>query len=152
MIANVRLNIYGHQLKFFTGGYVPICIGLLLFAIVLTWHWGRDLVRGAYSAYLTSATPKDMAWLVNAKKRLDKHRAYVEHPRLRRVVELDRAVIFLVSRPITSLSDNTPIIIRIFMKRHGALPKYIVLLTIVQDKYRSLASTNVSELLILAII
>jgi KUP system potassium uptake protein len=122
------------SLKFFTGGYVPISIGVLLFAIVLTWHWGRGLVAGAYSAYLTSASPRDMAWLVSAKKRLDKDHVYVEHPRPRRVVELDRAVVFLVSKPVTSLSSDTPIIIRIFLKRHGALPKHIVLLTIVQDK------------------
>lgn len=122
------------SLKFLTGGYIPVAIGVSLFSIVLTWNWGRDLVRGAYSAYLTHASPRDMAWLVKVKRHLNHHSAYTEETRLRRYVELDRAVVFLVSKPITSLSNNIPIILRIFMKRHGALPRYIVLMTIVQDK------------------
>lgn len=122
------------SLKFLTGGYIPVSIGLLLFAIILTWDWGRDLVRGAYSAYLSYASPRDIAWLVKVKKHLEKHVEYIERPRPRRLVELDRAVVFLVSKPVSKPTDNIPIILRIFMKRHGALPKYIVLLTIVQDK------------------
>jgi len=122
------------SLKFMTGGYIPISIAVLLFAIVLTWDWGRDIVRGAYSTYLEYASPRDMAWLANVKKHFKQHHEYIEESRQRRYVELDRAVVFLVSKPVTSLSDNIPIILRIFMKRHGALPKYIVLLTIVQEK------------------
>lgn len=130
------------SLKFLTGGYIPVSIAVFLFAIVLTWHWGRDLVRGAYSAYLTYASPKDMGWLVGVKKHLEKHPEFVEHPRPRRVVELDRAVVFLVSKPITTITDNVPPILRIFTKRHGALPKYIVLLTIKQDKVPFVSVNN----------
>lgn len=122
------------SLKFFTGGYIPISVAVLLFAISLAWDWGRDLVRGAYSAYLTYASPRDMAWLVNVKRHLMHHKEYSEKERQRRYVELDRAVVFLVSKPVTQATQNIPIILRIFMKRHGALPKFIVLLTIVQEK------------------
>ncbi len=120
--------------KFFTGGYIPVAIALSLFAIILTWKWGRGLVRGAYSTYMAYASHRDMEWLVNAKRHLRQHKEYTEQSRQRQYVELDRAVVFLVSKPVTSLSANIPLILRIFMKRHGALPRYIVLLTIVQEK------------------
>ena len=61
-------------------------------------------------------------------------REYVEQERERKYVELDRAVVFLVSRPVTKLTDNIPIILRIFMKGHGAMPKHIIFLTIIQEK------------------
>lgn len=133
MIIDLTL-LTATSLKFFTGGYIPVSIGILLFAIVLIWDWGRDLVRGAYVAYQAHASPRDMEWLVKVKRHLRQHPEYIEVTRSRRYVELDRAVVFLVSKPVTSLSANIPLILRIFMKRHGALPRYIVLLTIVQHK------------------
>jgi K+ transporter len=69
-------------------------------------------------------------------------REYVEQERERKYVELDRAVVFLVSRPVTKLTDNIPIILRIFMKRHGAMPKHIIFLTIIQEKRPFVAAEN----------
>ncbi len=124
--------VTANSLKFFTGGYIPISLGIFLFVVVLTWHWGRSFVHSAYSGYLSYASPKDMAWLVALKTRLDEHHELTDRPR--RLVELDRAVVFLVSTPPSSLVSRVPIILRIFMKRQGALPKRIVLLNIVQEK------------------
>ena len=133
LIIDITL-VAATSLKFPTGGYVPIGLGLSMFAIVIAWNWGRALVRSAHISYITYASPRDMAWLVNAKRNLMRDREYVEQERERKYVELDRAVVFLVSRPVTSLTDNIPIILRIFMKRHGAMPKNIIFLTIVQEK------------------
>lgn len=122
------------SLKFMTGGYIPVFVAVSIFTIVIAWNWGRDLVRGAYVSYLEYASPRNMEWLVEAKRRLTHDREYVEETRQRKYVELDRAVMFLVSKPVKHRTENIPIILRIFMKRHGAIPKYIVLLTIVQEK------------------
>ncbi|MCA9338274.1 KUP/HAK/KT family potassium transporter [Candidatus Saccharibacteria bacterium] len=130
------------SLKLPTGGYVPVGMGLLMFAIVIAWNWGRDLVRSAHVSFMTYASHRDMAWLVNAKRNLMRDREYVEQERERKYVELDRAVVFLVSRPVTKLTDNIPIILRIFMKRHGAMPKHIIFLTIIQEKRPFVAAEN----------
>jgi KUP system potassium uptake protein len=119
-------------LKFFTGGYVPVLVALLLFAFVLTWRWGRDFVRSSYAAYTSYASPKDIAWLVDLKRRLDTKTVLVD--RARRIAETDRATVFLVSQPVISITSRLPIIIRIFMKRHGSLPRHVVFLTILQEK------------------
>jgi KUP system potassium uptake protein len=121
-----------NSLKFFTGGYVPITIGVILFAFVLFWKWGRRFVKTAYLGYVSYASPKDMAWLVNIKKRLSQNHELSDRPR--RLVQLDRSVVFLVSQPIDTLASSVPIIVRIFMKRQGALPRHLVLLHIVQEK------------------
>ncbi|MDN5274460.1 MAG: hypothetical protein JWP06_361 [Candidatus Saccharibacteria bacterium] len=119
-------------LKFFTGGYVPVIVALSLFACVLTWRWGRDFVHTSYAAYTSYATSKDIAWLADLKRRLSKKSVLFD--RARRITETDRASVFLVSQPVTSITSQLPIIIRIYMKRHGSLPKHIVMLTILQEK------------------
>ena len=122
------------SLKFFTGGYIPVSLALFLFAISITWDWGRGLVRGAYAAYIASASPRNMEWLSMMKRELTHNNAYTEQSRTRRYVEFDRAVVFLVPKPIKELADNIPVILRVFMKRHGALPRNVILLTFSQDR------------------
>src|SRR5664279_546117 len=139
------LLLTANALKFFEGGYVPVIVAILLFAMVLTWRWGRDFVRSAYSGYISYATPKDMAWLVDLKRRLRDQTVLTDRPR--RMVELDRGVVFLISKPIKSLASSVPIIVRIFMKRQGALPKHLVLLTIKQDKKPFISHKNRIEIM-----
>lgn len=122
------------SLKFLTGGYIPVMLAVFLFAISITWDWGRGLVRGAYSAYIASASPRNMEWLSNMKRQLMHNKDYTEQSRERRYVEFDRAVVFLVPKPIKELADNIPVILRVFMKRHGALPRNVILLTFSQDR------------------
>ncbi len=50
----------------------------------------------------------------------------------RRLVESDRAAVFLCSRPVRSTEDYVPITLRIFLKKYGVLPSQIVLLYIEQ--------------------
>ena len=122
------------SLKFFTGGYIPVMLAAALFVVSITWDWGRGLVRGAYATYIASASPRNMEWLSNMKRYLMHNKDYTEQSRERRYVELDRAVVFLVSKPIDEMRDNIPVILRVFMKRHGALPRHVILLTFSQDR------------------
>jgi len=45
----------------------------------------------------------------------------------RRLVETDRAMVFLCSRPIRSLDDYVPVTLRIFLKKFGVLPAHTTL-------------------------
>lgn len=124
--------LLANSLKLFKGGYVPLAMGAMVFIMIIIWRWGRRFVNSAYSSYLFYTTPKDMNWLIDVKKRLSKQGILKDKPR--NLVEMDRAVVFLVSKPIEKLNSSVPIILRIYMKRQGTLPKHLILLTIVQEK------------------
>ncbi len=118
--------------KFFTGGYVPVMVAIMLFTLIIIWHWGRSFVKSAYSGYLSYASPKDMRWLAGVKKHLSTEHMLEDRPR--RLVEIDRSVVFLISKPVTTIDSSVPVILRIYMKRTGALPRHLVLLHIIQEK------------------
>lgn len=120
-----------NALKFFHGGYVPLLMGAAVFSVMWVWRWGRKLVAGAYAAYDTS---RKISWLVELKGRLDRTRGVLKDQRIRRLVESDRAAVFLTSRLVDETTDSVPVNLRIFLKRNGVLPKYVVILNIVQEK------------------
>ena len=35
-----------NSLKFLQGGFVPLSIGLVIFAVMITWRWGRKRLQG----------------------------------------------------------------------------------------------------------
>ena len=41
------------SLKLLDGGYIPLGIGLAVFAVMLTWRWGRRATFAAYEAKRT---------------------------------------------------------------------------------------------------
>ncbi len=129
----IDLTIFtASTLKFFSGGYVPVMVAIMLFTFIITWHWGRSFVKSAYSGYLSYASPKDMRWLAGVKKHLSAEHMLEDRPR--RLVEIDRSVVFLISKPVISIDSKVPVILRIYMKRTGALPRHIVLLHIIQER------------------
>ena len=119
-----------NSLKFIEGGFVPILSGFALFAIMWTWKWGRALVIASYESY---EIYRKMSWLISKKTTLDEY-GMVKDSKPRRLVESDRMVVFMTSRPVDETTDQVPTIIRIHMKRTGVLPKYIIILTIIQEK------------------
>jgi KUP system potassium uptake protein len=60
----------------------------------------------------------------------------------RRLVESDRAAVFLCSRPIESVDDYVPVVMRIFLKKYGVLPSQVVFMHINQT---SLARYPIAE-------
>jgi KUP system potassium uptake protein len=118
-------------LKFASGGYISICIATILFAIVASWRWGRTFITGAHNAYLEDAASKDMYWLSGLKGQLSQPEQ--ESSKRRSLVETDRAVVFLISTPITDIHSPVPLILRLFIKRTGAMPRQVILLHIKQE-------------------
>jgi len=117
--------------KFLHGGFIPFLVGVGLFAVIYTWRWGRRIMRTAYDAYVED---RSMAWFLDLKRRVTESSFVLTDEHKLKVVEEDRAIIFLISRPIVNLESRTPVKLRVYIRRHGAIPKDMILLNIEQTR------------------
>jgi KUP system potassium uptake protein len=122
-------------LKFLHGGYVPAGIAAVLVTVMLTWQWGRGALARAFFAFGIQGGKK-VSWLVALRDKVDEIRISIEEnlPQARaliqgrrRLVESDRAFVFLCSRAIRNLDEHVPVSMRIFLKKFGVLPAHITL-------------------------
>lgn len=137
-LLTVEVSFFvANSLKFFQGGYVPILIAAGVVTGMLTWHWGRARLAAAFGAY----DAKPIGWLVALREMLDEAKQAVAEElymaaRLvqgpRELVEINRAVVFLCSRAIREPTDRVPVVLRVFLKKTGALPRQITLLHVNQ--------------------
>ncbi|MBW6486378.1 MAG: KUP/HAK/KT family potassium transporter [Syntrophobacterales bacterium] len=117
-----------NTLKFFAGGFVPIVIALFLFYLMKTWQWGRAQLAFAFSEFLN----------VPLQRYLELKQQMTESPHLRTqfgmrsIAQVERAIVFMTSRPVLSPDDPCPIGLRIYIRRNGAIPKHIILLNVAQ--------------------
>ncbi|MGA9548603.1 MAG: KUP/HAK/KT family potassium transporter [Rhodomicrobium sp.] len=96
------------SLKLFEGGYIPLGIGLAVFAIMLTWRWGRRATFAAYAAKHTMT----MRRLVELHKR---ESAYME-----------RIGLLMTPKRLSSLNDNAPALLQLLYDRYGILPRHLI--------------------------
>lgn len=133
-ILGVDLLFFASNLlKFTHGGYFPVAIAAVLMTVMLTWQWGRSaLARAFYSFGVREG--KKVRWLVALRDMIDEIRLSIEEnlPQARalvqgrrRMVETDRAFVFLCSRPIDDLDEFVPVSMRIFLKKFGVLPAHV---------------------------
>ena len=122
-------------LKFLHGGYIPVGIAAILVTIMLTWQWGRGALAGAFYTFGVQSGKK-VAWLVALRDKVDEIRISIEEnlPQARalvqgrrRLVESDRAFVFLCSRAVRTQDDILPLSLRIFLKKFGVLPAHVTL-------------------------
>ncbi len=132
LISVDLLFFSANMLKFWSGGYIPICIAVALFGVMHIWQWGRNILAKAYEGY--TDPKRDIAWLVGLKRRLRLAGGLLKDERVRRLAEQDRLVVFLTSRPVRSVSDTVPVTARVYMKRNGIVPREIVMLTLVAEE------------------
>lgn len=127
------LFFFSNLLKFTHGGYFPVAIATVLVTIMVTWQWGRTELAKAFFAFGVQGGKK-ILWLVTLRDMLDEIRVSIEEnlPQARalvqgrrRLVETDRAFVFLCSRPIKDLDEFVPVSLRIFLKKYGVLPAHI---------------------------
>lgn len=121
--------VLANSIKFWEGGYIPFLLGCAIFAVILTWRWGRKLLRLAYDDY---ADRRDLSWFLDLKRRVEEAGGVLRDDHTRHAVSIDRAVVFLISRPIKDLSSAVPVKLRVHLKRRGAIPRNILLLHIEQ--------------------
>lgn len=137
LLAIDLLFLMANSLKFGDGGYFPVLVATFLVTCMLLWRWGRAQLGRAFARY----NGKTIQWLADLRDLLDEAKQAVEAQlymaaRLvqgqRELVEINRAVVFLCSRPIRDLEAPVPVVIRVFLKKTGALPRHITLLHIHQ--------------------
>ena len=105
-----------NAMKFLDGGYIPLAIGLTLFSAMAVWRWGRKLTSAGYSAKRTM-TVRELIEL-----------------RAKQPAFIDRNVILMVPKPLTSLDQNTPALLQLFWDRYGMLPRNLLFVEVLHKK------------------
>lgn len=127
------------SLKILHGAWLPLAIGILVFAVMTTWQWGRQRVAGVYSEL--SPACETVARLLELKREPT-------------IPQLPRSIVVMSSKPVVGLEDRIPPALHLFWTRLGGLPKHIVLLTVRQlpvpyahtaDSARDVATTFMAD-------
>lgn len=155
LMAVDLLFFASNLLKFMHGGYVPLGIAAVLVTIMLTWQWGRSQFARAFYAFGVREGKK-ISWLVALRDMLDEIQLSIQenlpHAKAlvqgrRRLVETDRAFVFLCSRPIRSLDDYVPVSLRVFLKKYGVLPSHVTLFHVNQTSVAEADRANRYEVI-----
>jgi KUP system potassium uptake protein len=104
------------MLKIRDGGYVPLSIGLLVFAVMATWRWGRKATFAAYSAKETMT----VAELVQ-RHRESRH-------------FLERTAVLMSPKPVRRAADRTPALLQLLWDRYGVLPRHLIFVEVSHRK------------------
>ncbi len=111
--------LFANTLKVFRGGYVPLIIGLGLFAIMKVWMWGRAHINEAFATYPTLSIKE----VYSAKNEIQVSACS------------RRSVVFMTPRSIMSVEDKVPALFQLFMEVTACIPQHVMFLTVVIKKY-----------------
>lgn len=140
ILAVDLLFFFSNMTKIASGGYFPIAIASVLVVIMVTWQWGRSQMAKAFYDF-GFREGKKIDWLVMLREKVDEIQIAIDEnlplartliQGRRRLVESDRAAVFLCSQPIRTLDDYTPVTLRVFLKKYGVLPSHVTLFHINQ--------------------
>jgi KUP system potassium uptake protein len=140
ILAIDLLFLGSNLLKIASGGYVPLAIASVLVAVMLIWQWGRRSLGKAFYDFGVREG-KRIDWLISLRDLLDELEITLREnlpsarqiiQGQRRLVESDRAAVFLCSRPIDSPDDYVPVVMRVFLKKYGVLPSQVVFMHVNQ--------------------
>jgi KUP system potassium uptake protein len=141
--------------KIASGGYFPIGIASVLVVIMMTWQWGRSQMARAFYDF-GFREGKKIDWLVMLREKVDEIQIAIDEnlplartliQGRRRLVESDRAAVFLCSQPIRTLDDYTPVTLRVFLKKYGVLPSHVTLFHINQISNATFDDANRYEVI-----
>jgi KUP system potassium uptake protein len=104
------------SLKFFDGGYIPILVGLAVFAVMATWRWGRKATFAAYGA-------KDAMTIAEL---IAKHRSSAHF--------MERDALVMSPQPLNALEDRVPALMQMFWDRYGVLPRHLIFVEVTHVK------------------
>ncbi len=104
------------SLKFMEGGFIPLLVGLAVFAVMATWRWGRKATFAAYQA-------KDRMSIGDL---VAMHRASTHF--------MERNAIVMSPRTLNSLVDRAPALMQMIWDRYGVLPRHLVFVEITHIK------------------
>ncbi len=104
------------SLKFLEGGFIPLGIGLAVFAVMRTWRWGRKATFAAYTAKHTMTMHKLVEFHKNEK-------AYME-----------RIALLMSPKHLSSLDDRAPALVQLLHDRYGILPRHLIFVEVAHRK------------------
>ncbi len=110
------LFLAANLLNVLEGGFVPLGIGGVIFAVMLTWQWGRKATAAAYSA----RPAMTMAELVEL------HRASPTF--------VERNALVMAPKPVRELSGRAPALMRLLWERHGLLARNLLFVEVTHRK------------------
>ena len=96
----------------------------------MIWQWGRRSLASAFYDFGVREGKK-IEWLVALREKVDEVELAIQEnlpaarqliQGSRRLVESDRAAVFLCSRPVESNESYVPVVLRVFLKKYGVLP------------------------------
>ncbi len=150
-ILVIDLLFFGSNLlKLFSGGYFPLLVATFLVSVMMIWQWGRQALAKAFFEFGVREGKK-IEWLIALREMLDDLEITIQEnlpaarsliQGRRRLVESDRAAVFLCSRPILSPDDYVPVALRIFLKKYGVLPSHVVLMHVDQASVAQISSSE----------
>ena len=104
------------SLKFLEGGYVPLGVGLIVFAVMATWRWGRKATFAAYAARSTM-TMAELVALHRSQERF-----------------IERNALVMAPHPVRHPGDRAPTLVSLLWERHGLLPRNLILIEVTHPK------------------
>ncbi len=104
------------SLKFLEGGFIPLGIGLAIFAIMRTWRWGRKATFAAYTAKHT----------MTMNRLVEFHKGEQTY--------LERIALLMTPKHLSSLNDHAPALLQILYDRYGILPRHLIFVEVAHRK------------------
>ena len=101
-------------LKLLRGGWVPLLVALVVFAIVRTWRWGRAAIHSRLAA-MPVMTVRELGHLKARPNGL-----------------MPRAIVIMAPQGVSSLDDPVPALCQIFWERYRQIPHHLIFLTVEQ--------------------
>jgi KUP system potassium uptake protein len=114
--ASLTVFCVASSLKFLEGGYIPLTIGLAVFAIMRTWRWGRKATFAAYTGIPTMTLRKMVAFHSSEK-------TYME-----------RIALLMTPKHLASLDDRAPALVQLLRDRYGVLPRHLIFVEVAHRK------------------
>jgi KUP system potassium uptake protein len=108
--------LVANSFKLIEGGFVPLSIGAAVYAVMVSWRWGRKSTFAAYSRAHTMT----MKQLVELKQQS--------------TTQIDRNLVLMVPKPLRSEDENTPALFQFFWNRFGMLPQNLIFVEVVHRK------------------
>lgn len=112
LLAIDLLFLSANSLKFRSGGYIPLAIGVTLFFLMITWQWGRRKVLSGYMADRQQTVGDFIKLQVQSNEMFPK------------------PVLVLTGTLVNQSSDLVPAQLQLFYDEFKALPKRLVVLTV----------------------
>jgi len=104
------------SLKFVEGGFVPLSIGIAVFVVMATWHWGRKATYAAYSAKRAMTMGELVALHRECK------------------VFMERNAVVMSPKPLRLPTDRAPALMQMLWERHGILPRNLIFVEVTHRK------------------